>query len=132
MLDVTFVMMSPQSRLLGTCLERLAEVVIGRCPEERPVKLVLASAAEDGQIVLQVGSPDAELERAVVDWLNEHLLSPRPMAPELSDFSLALVLVKGIAQYHDGQLVAKSGPGKGLSFELSLPVFRGESIKGSD
>jgi DNA-binding response OmpR family regulator/anti-sigma regulatory factor (Ser/Thr protein kinase) len=114
-------------QLLDKCLERLAEVIFTYCPNEQPVKLVLASATDSDRILIQVGSPDARLDGETVTWLNDLLENQDPFVPELSEYSLTLLLVKGIVQYHEGELSVWIGPGHGLTFIVSLPEFYQES-----
>jgi DNA-binding response OmpR family regulator/anti-sigma regulatory factor (Ser/Thr protein kinase) len=114
-------------QLLDKCLERLAEVIFTYCPNDRPVKLVLASASDRDRTLIQVGSPDARLGSETVAWLNELLDIQRPFVPELSEYSLALLLVKGIVQYHEGDLSVWIGPGHGLTFIIALPEYNQES-----
>ena len=116
------VLFDPQ--LLGKCLERLVEVVLGACPRDMPVKMILASTAEGEYVLLQVGSPDAVLDSETVSWLNDALNSRQVFVPGLSDFNLALVLVKGIIHYHGGALSVQSGPGHGLTYVVSLPAYK--------
>ena len=114
-------------QLLDKCLERLAEVLFTYCPSDQPVRLVLASATDHNRTLIQVGSPDARLSGETVTWLNGLLDIRRPFVPELSEYSLTLLLVKGIVQYHEGELSAWLGPGHGLTFIVSLPEFNQES-----
>jgi DNA-binding response OmpR family regulator len=110
-------------RLLAKSLERLAEEIVSYCPQALPVRFSLVTQAADGQVHILVGSPDAELSDETISWLDGSLATPRVFEPELRDFSLALLLVKGIIHYHDGQLSVMRGPGHGLTFTISLPVF---------
>jgi DNA-binding response OmpR family regulator len=110
-------------RLLAKSLERLTEELISRCPQWLPVRLTLVTQADDGQIQILVGSPEANLPDGTVTWLNGALASSRVFEPELRNFSLALLLVKGIIHYHDGHLSVRRGPGHGLTFVISLPAF---------
>jgi DNA-binding response OmpR family regulator len=110
-------------QLLEKCIERLAEEVVLRCPQKSSVRLALISGPSDHQAQVVVGSRDAGMPAEKVQWLNDLLATPTVFEPELREFSLALLLVKGIIYYHDGSLAVADVPGRGLSFIISLPVY---------
>ncbi len=109
-------------RLLAKSLERLTEVIIGRCRQEQPVRLTLTTRASGDQVQIVVGTFDANLSDEQITWLDDALATPRIFEPELREFSLALLLVKGIIHYHDGHVSVRRGPGQGLTFIISLPA----------
>ncbi|MGD2078129.1 MAG: response regulator [Chloroflexota bacterium] len=111
-------------RLLGKCFERLTEEILNHCPQESPVRLTLTSELGGEQVRLLVGSRDAEFSEEKIEWLAGILESPKVFEPELRDFSLALLLVKGIIHFHNGTLTVTSAPGSGLTFMISLPAYR--------
>jgi hypothetical protein len=110
-------------RLLAKSLERLAEEMISRCTEARPVRLTLVTQGEDGWIQILVESPHAEYSDEMIALLDDALATPQVFEPELREFSLALLLVKGIIHYHDGHVSVARGPARGLTFVVSLPAF---------
>lgn len=109
--------------LLAKSLERLTEEIISHCPRELPVRLTLVTQVQDGRVGILAGTPDADLPDETITWLDNALATPVVFEPKLRAFSLALLLVKGIIHYHDGQVSVMRGPGHGLTFAISLPAF---------
>jgi K+-sensing histidine kinase KdpD len=110
-------------RLLEKCLQRLAEEIISHCPQELPVRLTLTTQVVNGRIQILAGSPEAGMATGTIEWLDGALASTRVFEPKLREFSLALLLVKGIIHHHDGQVSVMRRPGEGLTFVISLPAL---------
>jgi two-component system, OmpR family, sensor kinase len=105
-------------------LENLLANALQHSPEQAPVHVEIAGAAESGEsdraghIDIMVSDQGPGIALDALPHLFDRFIS----GPNSTGLGLGLYLARQIALAHGGNLTAESLPGKGSRFRLSLPV----------